>query len=77
MSVSTVSTVCASVISFKNNNKKSLDFKIYAESELSFFDTEVGTKLKNNMIFQQTDDDCASDDEGVDYGKNRTLKSLK
>merc|ERR1712166_161926 len=50
---------------------------MYEESELSFFDSEIGARLQHSLIFQQQDDDCASDDENIDYGKNRTLKSLK
>ena len=50
---------------------------MYEESELAYFDSELGAKLQQSLIFQQQDDDCASDDEGVDYGKNRALKSLK
>ena len=50
---------------------------MYEESELSYFDSEIGARLQHSLIFQGQDDDCASDDEGIDYGKNRTLKSLK
>ena len=38
-------TVTSSAISFKTKNKKSCDFKIYDESELSYFDSEIGARL--------------------------------
>ena len=77
-SVASLSTVSASQISLKTDNKKLCEFfKMYEESELSYFDSEIGARLQHSLIFQGQDDDCASDDEGIDYGKNRTLKSLK
>ena len=72
----TDTSVSASKISLKSINKKSLNFKMYEESDLSYFDSELGAQLQHKLIFQKEDEDCASDDEGVDYAKNSALKSL-
>lgn len=38
-------TATSTAISFKTKNKKLCDFKIYDESELTFFDSEIGARI--------------------------------
>ena len=51
LSVASASTVSASLISFKTDSQKPADFKLYEESELTYFDTVIGATLQHNLIF--------------------------